>query len=96
MKRHSQEHKAAVLSGQWPLYRDDSRRHENGLSAFQLDSNEPSLKVENYLKMEKRFNKALQNKSANVWIEKAQSEIDKRYQSYISKSSTEIQNSVII
>ena len=96
MKTPSQYHKAAVLSGQWPLYRHDPRRLENGLSAFQLDSNKPSLKIENYLKMEKRFNKALQNKSANVWIDKAQSEIYKRYQYYVSKSSTEIQNSVII
>jgi hypothetical protein len=46
--------------------------------------------------MEKRFNKTLQNKDANAWIEKAQSDIDRRYQSYLWKSSSEIQVPVII
>ena len=96
MKSPSQYHKAAVLSGQWPLYRYDPRRLEKGLSSFQLDSNRPSITIEQYLRMEKRFNKTLQNKDANAWIEKAQSDIDRRYQSYLWKSSSEIQVPVII
>ena len=46
MKNPSQYHKAAVDSGQWLLYRHDPRKAK----ALQLDSDTPSIKIEEYLK----------------------------------------------
>jgi len=97
MKNPSQYHKAAVLTGKWPLYRNDPRRAENGLNIFQLDSKKPSIKIENYLNMESRFGKLLFNKETkNIKIENIQTEVDEQYQLYVLKSSSEIEKSIII
>ena len=81
MRNPSQYHKAAVASGQWLLYRNDPRK----LKSFQLDSNQPTLKIEDYLKMEKRFDRLLKSTN-NQLINKLQINIDKRFQKYKSLS----------
>jgi len=98
MKNPSQYHKAAVNSGQWLLYRNDPRHIENGLNAFQLDSEVPTIKIENYLKMEKRFSKMLSENETSIkpLINKIQNKINSRYQTYASKAMIEIENPINI
>ena len=80
MRTPSKYHKAAVASGQWLLYRNDPRN----LNEFQLDSDKPSIKIADYLKLEKRFRKVLQfqnSKNKNI-IETLQNQVDKRFYKY--------------
>ena len=89
MKHPSQYHKAAVNSGQWLLYRNDPRRASKGLSSLQLDSKKPTLKIEDYLKLEKRFSKLILNNidSVNSIFRNLQNRIDKRFNRYLSLAS---------
>ncbi|GAA4269525.1 4Fe-4S binding protein [Hyunsoonleella aestuarii] len=89
MKNPSQYHKAAVDSGQWLLYRNDPRRSEKGLNTLQLDSNAPTLKIEDYLKLEKRFSKIFKpyKEACDNRILKVQKTVDIRYYKYLKLSS---------
>ncbi|WP_242132106.1 4Fe-4S binding protein [Aestuariivivens marinum] len=86
MTKPYQYHKAAVNSGQWLLYRHDPRKTK----ALQLDSNEPSIKIEDYLKLEGRFKKLFKkNKEALIpWLRQYQKVIDKRFDNYLMRSSS--------
>jgi len=86
MKNPSQYHKAAVNSGQWLLYRNDPRREEQNLNPFQLDSEVPSIRIEEYLKLEKRFSKLFNNNKEEhkVSIEHIQKQIEKRFKKYLT------------
>ncbi|KJD35654.1 hypothetical protein PW52_07870 [Tamlana sedimentorum] len=77
MKNPSQYHKNAVASGQWLLYRNDPRKS----SSFQLDSENPSINIKDYLKSEKRFTKFLkaENQSNSLLISHIQHKIDHRF-----------------
>ena len=79
-------HKVAVNSGQWLLYRHDPRKTK----VLQLDSNEPSIKIEDYLKLEGRFNKLFRQNKENLepWLRQYQKDIDKRFDDYLMRSST--------
>ena len=89
MKQPSQYHKAAVNSGQWLLYRNDPRRVSKGLNSLQLDSKEPSIKIQDYLKLEKRFSKLIFNNISpvNSIFRNLQSRIDNRFNIYLSLAS---------
>ena len=50
-----QNQKAAVNSGQWPLYRFHPDKALSGQNPFTLDSRAPSIAVEQYMMMENRF-----------------------------------------
>lgn len=50
-----QNQKAAVQSGQWPLYRYNPARDQEGLNPLQLDCAKPRIPVGTYMKMENRF-----------------------------------------
>ncbi|MCR9262641.1 MAG: 4Fe-4S binding protein [Flavobacteriaceae bacterium] len=92
MKHPSQYHKAAVASGQWLLYRNDPSRVEKGLASLQLDSERPSLPVEYYLRMEKRFDAFFDSEddASTRFFQKAQQNVDDRFERYshlaVSKS----------
>ncbi len=88
----SQYHRAAVNSGQWLLYRNDPRREENGLNPFQLDSKNPSIKVDEYLYMEKRFTGLFEQNSINFkeMVIRLQQRIDKRFQQYLARATAQI------
>jgi len=90
MKNPSQYHKAAVNSGQWLLYRNDPRNAEFGQNTLQLDSDEPSIKIEEYLYLEGRFKKLFNNDSFdyNALIRKLQKKVDQRYDTYLSMASS--------
>lgn len=86
MKNPRKYHKAAVASGQWLLYRNDPQNLSRCINTLQLDSSVPSIPIQNYLKLEKRFNKMLAISSAETKdiICNLQKQIDKRYQTYLS------------
>ncbi|TXG35731.1 4Fe-4S binding protein [Seonamhaeicola maritimus] len=94
MKNPSQYHKAAVKSGQWLLYRNDPRRLGNRLNTLQLDSNVPSIKIEDYLKMEKRFSKLLNNspETFKTLIRQLQKQVDNKFNRYLSLSEQRLFN----
>lgn len=56
LKNGLEQQKRAVNSGHWPLYRFDPRKVSENSSGFQLDSKEPSIALEEYMKHETRFN----------------------------------------
>ena len=76
MKNPSKYHKAAVDSGQWLLYRNNPNRKKLNLNPFQLDSNKPSIKIEDYLKLECRFSNIINNA---VTVSEMQKTINQRY-----------------
>ena len=80
-KNPSQYHMAAVASGQWLLYRNDPRKIENPL---QLDSAEPSIPIEDYLKLEGRFAKLFNGNDVELepHLESIQKNIDKKYKRF--------------
>ena len=92
MKHPSQYHKAAVNSGQWLLYRNDPRRTSNNQNTLQLDSDVPSIKIENYLKLEKRFSKLFKrNKDEfNLLMLQIQKQINQRYNKYAILASSKV------
>ena len=89
MRHPSQYHKAAVASGQWLLYRHDPEKPTSHTSALQLDSKAPSIPIGNYLRMEKRFAKLIDNHriDADQLTQEIQQKVDKRYSKYLQLSS---------
>jgi len=55
MTRGSDQQKAAVASGAWPLFRFDPRLAEQGKNPLQLDSKEPTIAFTDYAYKETRF-----------------------------------------
>jgi pyruvate-ferredoxin/flavodoxin oxidoreductase len=73
--------KAAVDSGQWPLYRYNPANEEKPLT---LDSGPPKIGVSKYMKMENRFRMltAIQPERAKEMEQKAQQEAEQRWKFY--------------
>ena len=94
MKNPTQYHKAAVDSGQWLLYRNDPRRAEKGLNTLQLDSKEPSIKIQDYLKLEGRFSKLFEKENEQVkeLTKQMQNMVDGRFNKYLAMASTGLIN----
>jgi pyruvate-ferredoxin/flavodoxin oxidoreductase len=89
MKKPSQYHKAVVASGQWVLYRNNPRRLDQGRNPFQFDSPEPTIKIEDYLRLEQRFSKTLahlENEELLLW--ELQKQVDRRFDSYLAMGET--------
>ncbi len=82
MKKPSQYHRAAVDSGQWLLYRSDPRLSLKGENGLQLDSERPSIKIDEYLKLESRFSKLLEDQNSKEIIEIIQNKVDSKYNYY--------------
>ena len=91
--------KAAVDSGQWPLYRYHPERAAQGENPFQLDSPAPKLPVSRYMAMENRFRMLgmIHPEAAKRLAREAQEEIRGRWtlyehlasQKYASNGGTE-------
>lgn len=84
IKRPGQYQKAAVASGQWLLYRNDPRLASKGLPSLQLDSVEPSIDIESYLKLEHRFDKLIDNKNIekSQLLDSLQRKVNDRFKKY--------------
>ncbi|MDD2706812.1 MAG: pyruvate:ferredoxin (flavodoxin) oxidoreductase [Verrucomicrobiae bacterium] len=79
-----QQQKMAVESGQWLLYRYDPRRAAAGENPFQLDSQAPKMKVQDYLYSENRFKMLVKSKpeDAKRLAIEAQKDVDTRWALY--------------
>jgi len=92
MQHPSQYHKAAVASGQWLLYRNDPRKSEEGLNPLELDSSEPTIPIEDYLQMEKRFAKLFEadRESFNILIPQLQNQVYQKFNTYLSMALSDV------
>jgi len=79
-----QRQKAAVLSGQWPLYRYDPRLTPQGKNPLSLDSKAPSIPFKDYAYMETRFKMLTLShpEEAKHLLGLAQQDAKARYQFY--------------
>ncbi|TMU56998.1 4Fe-4S binding protein [Flagellimonas algicola] len=86
MRHPSQYHKAAVASGQWLLYRNNPNRTTVGLNTLELDSGKPTISIQDYLRMEKRFGLQFEMHQDLLegFVQTAQKNIDDRYFRYKS------------
>ena len=96
MGKGMQNQRAAVASGHWPLFRFDPRRIEQGENPFVLDSGAPKMRLEDYLRMENRYQMLTKSHpdAAKILWRKAQEDVDARtrlYQRMAAKASTEPQ-----
>jgi pyruvate-ferredoxin/flavodoxin oxidoreductase len=77
-------HKAAVDTGHWLLYRYNPDRAKAGENPLHLDSHKPNLPVRQYLMMENRFKMLLRTKpdEAKRLFDEAQRDVDARWSLY--------------
>lgn len=78
------QHKIAVDSGQWLLYRFNPELVAQGKNPLQLDSPAPKIPVKEYLQSENRFRMLLKSKpeDAKKLFESAQEDVEERYKLY--------------
>jgi pyruvate-ferredoxin/flavodoxin oxidoreductase len=79
-----QHQKAMVDAGQWLLYRYNPDRSEKGENPMQLDSRGLKMPVEEFLKLENRFNQLLKTnpEEAKDLFAAAQHDVDSRWKMY--------------
>jgi pyruvate-ferredoxin/flavodoxin oxidoreductase len=79
-----QNQKAAVNSGQWLLHRFNPERKAKGETPLSLDSQDPRMKVQEYLNLENRFRMLTKSHPdhARELFKRAQSDVDARWQYY--------------
>ena len=84
MTKGYDEQKKAVESGHWPLFRYNPALCVEGKNPLTLDSKEPSIKLEEYMSGENRFNilKRSDPARAQKLMEKAQHLVDDHYALY--------------
>jgi pyruvate-ferredoxin/flavodoxin oxidoreductase len=84
MSKSQEEEKVAVESGYWMLYRYNPELKKEGKNPFILDSKEPSSKLDEFLKREKRYTSLKQTfpeKVEGYWTDFAEV-VRKRYEMY--------------
>jgi pyruvate-ferredoxin/flavodoxin oxidoreductase len=79
-----EQQKLAVDSGHWPLFRFDPRRLTQGEPALQLDSGEPKVSLETYMRNESRYRMVEQSQPARfkMLVEAARVDARERYALY--------------
>jgi pyruvate-ferredoxin/flavodoxin oxidoreductase len=84
MKKGMEQHKLAVDTGYWPLYRYDPRHADAGEHPFRLDSRAPKLPVSEFMAREARFAMLGRARPAEAaaLAELAQSDVDERWHLY--------------
>jgi pyruvate-ferredoxin/flavodoxin oxidoreductase len=84
MTKGMDEHKLAVDSGMWTLFRFDPRRSAEGKNPLQLDSKEPTLEVDKYMYNQIRFKslKKMDPERAAGFLKQAQADAKKNYMAY--------------
>ncbi|HVS29947.1 MAG TPA: pyruvate:ferredoxin (flavodoxin) oxidoreductase [Thermoanaerobaculia bacterium] len=73
-----QHQKTMVDAGQWLLYRYNPDKE----TPLQLDSKSPKVPVEQFLRMENRFNQLLKGDGAQAILDAAQKDVDHRWKMY--------------
>ncbi len=84
MQTALKDHKAAVDSGQWLLYRYNPEHALEGANPLTLDSRTPKLPLKEYLRMENRFRMLEMSRpqQAAVLFEEAQQDVNTRWALY--------------
>ncbi|MBP1778590.1 MAG: pyruvate flavodoxin/ferredoxin oxidoreductase domain protein, partial [candidate division NC10 bacterium] len=84
MSRGMVHQKAAVDSGQWPLYRYNPALAADGKNPLKLDSKAPKIKIEEYTYLETRFKMLTKSKpeEAKRLLGLAQQDVLKRWKLY--------------
>jgi pyruvate-ferredoxin/flavodoxin oxidoreductase len=84
MKKGMEQHKLAVDTGYWPLYRYDPRHAGAGEHPFHLDSRAPKLPVSEFMAREARFAMLQRARPADAAElgELAQRDVDERWHVY--------------
>ncbi|MFW5772471.1 MAG: pyruvate:ferredoxin (flavodoxin) oxidoreductase [Phototrophicaceae bacterium] len=79
-----QGHKAAVESGQWPLFRYNPLREAQGENPLSLDSRPPRMKLSDYMYSENRFKMLTLSdpEVAKGLLDKAQTFVNERWAMY--------------
>jgi len=95
MSRGLRDQKAAVDSGQWPLYRYNPTRTSAGENPMTLDSHAPKIPLKDYLQMETRFKMLELSKPevAKVLFAEAQNDVNERWALYEYMASRKLQSS---
>ena len=92
-----QNQKAAVMSGQWLLYRYNPELATKGETPLHVDSAAPKLPVEEYFNLENRFNLLSKSRPADAkrLFQEAQKQVDARWQLYqqLAKSGSSTKES---
>ena len=84
MRTGFDQHKAAVDSGAWVLYRYDPRRASEGANPLRLDSKAPKIPFERFAYNETRFKMLTQSKpeEAERLLKLAQQDVNDRWRMY--------------
>ncbi len=84
MRYGAEQQQRAVDSGYWPLVRFDPRRIEKGLPPLQLDSRDPKIPLEEYIRHERRYMMLLDTHPdrAEQLLAEAQRDVQQRWQLY--------------
>lgn len=84
MSKGMRNQKAAVESGQWPLYRYNPDRAAQGENPLSLDSRAPKIPIKDYLQMETRFKMLELSKpeTAKILFKAAQADVNERWALY--------------
>lgn len=84
MSTAMQNHKAAVDSGRWLLYRFNPDRIQQGQNPLQLDSHRPKLPVEQSMYIENRFKMLTKSNppAAKHLLKEAQKDVNIRFAMY--------------
>jgi pyruvate-ferredoxin/flavodoxin oxidoreductase len=79
------QQKLAVDSDYWPLYRFDPRRTAAGQPALQLDSGDPKIGLEKYMRNESRYRMVEQALPARfkTLLEAAETDVRRRHELYV-------------
>lgn len=80
---------AVVNSGQWLLYRNNPELAKRGFNSFQLDSEVPSMRVEEYIRLKNPIAELLSNDflSYKNKIKEQQTLTDQKFDKYLALSS---------
>src|SRR5260370_36883537 len=83
-----QQQKAAVLSGYWPLMRNNPALRAQGKNPFQLDSRAPSIPLENYIYQEARYSTLMRSnpEAARELLKLAQDDVNRQWKVYCTQA----------
>jgi pyruvate-ferredoxin/flavodoxin oxidoreductase len=88
-----QQHKSAVESGRWLLYRYNPDLKQEGENPLILDSRSPKIPVEKYMYAENRFKMLARSKpeQAKRLLQQAQEDVNTRWQMYQYLSARQVE-----
>ena len=94
LSNNHRQQKLAVDSGHWPLFRFDPGRVKTGKNPIKLDSKEPSIPIQDFMKTETRFEMLWHSHpdEAQRFLEQAQKDVNHRFHYYKQLSELDWNN----